>query len=105
MARRLMFVLRRFACEIERKLSRPAKADGPAKAGHYVLLFVVLLLVAPPLAFAQPEQPPTTAGETRASETQATPEAPAAGEAQEVEHAEGAEHAEGLHDRVEVKAG
>jgi F-type H+-transporting ATPase subunit b len=92
MARRLMLLLRRVACEIERKLSHPAKA------GHYVLLLVVLLLAAPLLAFAQqPEQPPTTAGEPRAAEPQATPGVPAAGEVQEgVEHAEGAEHAEGL---------
>ena len=82
-----MLVLWRFACEIERKLSLPVKAgrhvrhDGPAKAGHYVLLLGVLLLAVQPLAFAQqPEQRPTTAGETQAARE--TPEP--------------AEHAEGL---------
>ena len=103
----------RLACETGRKLSGPVKAgrpvhkDGPApfasaqgrKAGHYVLV-LLLLLITPTRGFAQPEQPPATAGETRAAEGQATPERPAAGEAQAgAEGAEGAdtaEHEEGL---------
>jgi F-type H+-transporting ATPase subunit b len=100
-----MLHLSRPACETGRKLNctpGPAKAGHhprrPAKAGHYVLLLVMLLLAMPPLAFGQePERPPTTAGEARPAETQATPETPAAGEAQEaVEHEEAAEHEEGL---------
>jgi F-type H+-transporting ATPase subunit b len=91
MARRLMLLLCRFACESERKRgSRPHLPEGVA------LLLLIVFLAAPRIASAQPE-PPTTAVEPRAAETQATPEAPAAGEAQEgVEHAEGAEHAEGV---------
>jgi F-type H+-transporting ATPase subunit b len=56
------------------------------------------LLAAPIRGLAQPEQPPATAGEPRAAETQATPERPAAGEAQAegVEGAEEGEHEEGL---------
>ena len=86
--------LSRPACETERKLNY---TPGPAKAGHYVLLLVMLLLAMPPVAFAQePERPPTTAGETRPAETQVTPEAPAAGEPQEAVEHEEAEHEEGL---------
>ena len=130
MARRVFPRLYRLACETECKLNGPApfasaqgrKAalqqaqggpdqrrraghykDGPAKAGHYVLFLLLLLPAAPTRGFAQPEQPPATAGETRAAEGQATPERPAAGEAQagaegaeRAEGAEGAEHEEGL---------
>ena len=102
-----MLRLSRLACETERKLNRTQAgharrlaeaAGGPAKAGHYVLLLVMLLLAMPAAAFAQqPERPPTPAGEARPAETQATPEARPAGEPQEaVEHGEAAEHEEGL---------
>src|SRR5580765_2882728 len=100
MARRPMLLVSRPACETERKLKHPRKAAQPLRrpatslrafratswqeAGHYVLLLVMLLLAAPPLAFAQePERPPTTAGEARPAETQAAPETPAAGEPRE----------------------
>jgi len=88
-------LLSRAACETERKLKHTAR---PAKAGHHVLLLLMILLVWAPPAFAQePERPPTTAGEARPAETQATPETRAAGEPQEaVEHEEAADHEEGL---------
>src|SRR5256885_5753990 len=115
MARRLFPRLCRVACETERKLNglaatfrlrrwgyvgqvAGARLRPAWKAGHYVLfvLFVLLLvLVVPTRAFAQPERPPATAGKTRAAEGQATPEKPAAGEAQ-TEGAEDVEHREGL---------
>ena len=112
MTRRVFPRLCRLACETERKLSGPAaafrQAVGPApfafaqgsKAGHYVLFLLLLLLAAPIRGLARPEQPPATAGEPRAAETQGTPERPAAGEpqarAEGVEGAEEAEHEEGL---------
>jgi F-type H+-transporting ATPase subunit b len=103
MTRRVFPRLCRLACETERKLDGPAKAgygNGPAKAGHYVLFLLLLLVAAPIRGLAQPEQPPATAGEPRVAETQATPERPAAGEpqarAEGVEGAEEAEHEEGL---------
>ena len=124
MTRRVIARLCRLACETERKLNGPApvacvqgrkaghylEETGPAKAGHYVqeyvvsavaaFLAVMLLLGTPRVASAQPQSPPTTTGETRAAETQATPERPASGEpqagAERVEGAEGAEHEEGL---------
>src|SRR6266446_6268162 len=90
MTRRVFPHLCRFACETERKL------DGPAKAGLFLLLF---LLAAPTRGLAKPEQPPAAAGEPRAAETQATPERPAAGETPEKAEgvgAEDAEHEEGI---------
>jgi F-type H+-transporting ATPase subunit b len=85
MPRRLMCCLCRPACETERKLN-----------GHYVraaailsAVVAVILFGASRSAFAQPEPSPTTAGEARAVETQATPETAAAAETQEGEHEEG----------------
>jgi F-type H+-transporting ATPase subunit b len=123
MTRRLIARLCRRACETERKLNGPAAAfrlrrcgsggqvaaarlRRARKAGHRVLsavsaiLAVMLLLGTSRLASAQRQSPPTTAGETRAPETQGTPERPAAGETRAsgevVEGAAGAEHEEGL---------
>src|SRR6266404_3658480 len=112
MTRRVFPRLCRLACETERKLDGPANRlrqgyggqeaghrDGPAKAGHYVLFLLLLLLAAPTRGLAQPEQPPAAAGEPRAAETQATPERPAAGETPEKAEGVGAEdteHEEGI---------
>ena len=77
MPRRPMLGLERLACEIQRKLCP-------------VVLYAVvavILLGTPRGASAQPKSSPTTAGETHAAETPATP---AAGEAEE-----GAGHDEG----------
>jgi F-type H+-transporting ATPase subunit b len=93
MTRRVFPRLCRLACETERKLNGPApfaSAQG-RKAGHYVLFLLLLLLAAPIRGLARAEQPPATAVEPpRATETQATPERPAAGETQP--GGEGVEH-------------
>ena len=101
MPRRLMFHLRRAACETERKLNgltaftfAHGREAGSRARFAAVLCTVVALLLAgsPRLASAQTDSSPTTA-----AETQATPESSAAGETEEsAEHQEGAEHEEGF---------
>lgn len=96
-----MLRLARLACETQRKPDTGPAAFASAqarKAGHDVLSAAVLCAVVavilsgiPLPASAQPGSLPTTAGETRAAEAQATPETPAAGETQE-----GAEHDGGV---------